>query len=78
MIVSFREPTLIEILSDPITQAVMEADAVDPKQLERMLREIETLRRASNDASDTVIIAPALVDQETASAQPVLWQLNDS
>ncbi len=33
-----REPTLTEILSDSIVQAVMEADGVDPKVLEALLR----------------------------------------
>jgi hypothetical protein len=28
-----REPTLTEILADPIVQAIMAADEVDPKQL---------------------------------------------
>ena len=35
-----REPTLTEILSDSITAAVMQADAVDLPQLEAMLHEI--------------------------------------
>jgi hypothetical protein len=33
-----REPTIAEILSDSIVQAVMEADGVDPKRLEALLR----------------------------------------
>jgi hypothetical protein len=33
-----REPTIVEILSDPIVQTVMEADGVDPKRLETLLR----------------------------------------
>jgi hypothetical protein len=32
------EPTMAEILSDSIVQAVMEADGVDPKRLEALLR----------------------------------------
>ena len=34
---SWREPTLAEILSDPITEAVMQADLVDRRQLSDML-----------------------------------------
>lgn len=34
-----REPTLEEMLSDSIIQAVMEADGVDPRELEAMLRQ---------------------------------------
>jgi hypothetical protein len=33
-----REPTIAEMLSDSIVQAVMEADGVDPKRLEALLR----------------------------------------
>ena len=35
-----REPTLDGILSDPIVRAVMEADGVNPLELEGMLREV--------------------------------------
>jgi carbamoylphosphate synthase small subunit len=34
-----REPTLKEMLSDSIIQAVMEADGVDPRELAAMLRQ---------------------------------------
>jgi hypothetical protein len=40
MIVSFREPTLKEILSDPVTKAVMRADGVEAGEIEAMLRDI--------------------------------------
>jgi hypothetical protein len=33
-----REPTITEILSDSIVQAVMEADGIDPEALEAQLR----------------------------------------
>jgi hypothetical protein len=36
----FREPTLTEMLSDPIVSALMKADGVDSGELEAMLREI--------------------------------------
>jgi hypothetical protein len=35
-----REPTLNGILSDPIVRAVMEADGVNPLELEEMLRQV--------------------------------------
>jgi hypothetical protein len=34
-----REPTLEEMLSDSIIQAVMAADGVDPQELEAVLRQ---------------------------------------
>ena len=34
------DPTLAELLSDPITQAVMTADRVDPRELKPMLASI--------------------------------------
>ena len=44
---SYREPTLGEILSDSIVEAVMRADAVDPDELGVMLgRVARTLRAA--------------------------------
>ena len=45
---SYREPTLDEILSDSIVEAVMQADAVDPEALGVMLGQIaRTLRAAA-------------------------------
>src|SRR5262245_51285824 len=35
-----REPTLNGILSDPIVRAVMDADCVNPLELEEMLRQV--------------------------------------
>jgi hypothetical protein len=50
----YREPTLDEILSDSIVEAVMQADAVDPDELgvmfgriARTLRAAEPVTRAS-------------------------------
>jgi hypothetical protein len=40
MIWHHREPTLEEILSDPIVTALMEADGVDRQELEAMLIEV--------------------------------------
>jgi hypothetical protein len=34
-----REPTLDEMLSDPIVRALMEADGVDPQELAATLRQ---------------------------------------
>jgi hypothetical protein len=44
-----RQPTLKHILSDCITQAVMRADGVDPRELETMLAQVaEDVRRLRN------------------------------
>ena len=47
------DPTLDELLGDPITQAIMRADRVDPPKLEAMLRslarEVAGRSRASAD-----------------------------
>jgi hypothetical protein len=45
MIWRHREPTLEDILSDPIVTALMEADGVDRQELEAMLK--ETGRRST-------------------------------
>jgi len=38
MIQFHDDPTLEELLRDPITQAIMAADGVDPRKLEAMMR----------------------------------------
>jgi hypothetical protein len=45
-----REPTLEEILSEPIFRAVMEADGVNPHELETMLRQVAGFSRAVRNA----------------------------
>jgi hypothetical protein len=40
-----REPTLTEILSDPIVRALMEADGINPQELEPTLREVLSCNR---------------------------------
>jgi len=41
----WREPSLEDILSDPITQAVISADGVDAGELDAMLRRVATQHR---------------------------------
>jgi hypothetical protein len=50
------EPTLEEILSDPIIAAVMEADDVDVQELDEMLAQIARGLDAARD--DDVALAP--------------------
>jgi hypothetical protein len=45
---SHREPRLEAMLADSIVQAVMEADGVDPHELETIFRQIATHLRAIN------------------------------
>jgi hypothetical protein len=45
-----REPTLEEILADPITKAVMRADSVDLEELETLLRKLAVRSRAARKA----------------------------
>jgi hypothetical protein len=45
----FPEPTLAELLSDPVTRAVMQADGVNPWELEEMLRGLAHLRAQFSD-----------------------------
>ena len=49
--IPFREPTLEEILASPITQAVMAADGVDPRELEAMLRGVAHVRRGAAEGA---------------------------
>jgi hypothetical protein len=43
----FRDPTLVELLSDPLTHAVMQADQVNPQELENLLRDLARRRADS-------------------------------
>jgi hypothetical protein len=52
----FRDPTLDELLGDPLTQAMMHADRVDPPALAAMLR---TLAREISGRSGGTAAAPA-------------------
>jgi hypothetical protein len=36
----YCEPTLADVLSDPLTRAVMDADGVNPRELETMLTKL--------------------------------------
>ena len=51
MICWSRAPTLTQILSDPITKAIMQADSVDSRELEALLRDLasklDTARRSA-------------------------------
>jgi hypothetical protein len=46
----WREPSLEDILSDPITQAVISADGVDANELDAMLRRVAYKRRSAADS----------------------------
>jgi hypothetical protein len=48
----FREPTMAEMLSDPIVRAVMAADNVDPKALERRLMSVASMLANAERAAD--------------------------
>lgn len=49
---SYREPTLAEMLSDPVVAAVMQADGVDPDEFVAMLdRTARSLRAAARSDS---------------------------
>ncbi|MBX9776535.1 MAG: hypothetical protein K2Y71_19320 [Xanthobacteraceae bacterium] len=43
----YCEPPLDEILSDPIVEAIMQADAVDPDELDVMLDQVARALRAA-------------------------------
>lgn len=51
----FKDPTLAELLSDPLTRAVMRADGVSTRELEHLLRHV-----AARRADSSVQIAPTL------------------
>jgi len=57
MIRSFSEPTLAELLNDPVTRALMQADNVNPRELEETVRYIARLRRISTPPGETGLFA---------------------
>jgi hypothetical protein len=51
------EPTIAEILSDSIVQAVMDADGVDPKRLEALLRSMaQNLAEVRQVSCDVLLV----------------------
>ena len=61
------EPTLEEILSDPIVEALMQADDVDADELDTMLGEIAGRLRAAVDTAR----APAGIARPCCEQSPV-------
>jgi hypothetical protein len=57
----FRDPTLVELLSDPLTHAVMQADHVNPQELENLLRDLAR-RRANSLVNASSASGSASVD----------------
>ena len=58
MTLNCREPRLEEMLADPIVRAVMEADGVDPGELDAELRQIAALLDATRPTP--ILPAPAM------------------
>jgi hypothetical protein len=47
-----REPTLEEILSEPIFKALMKADRIDPHELQSMLKQVAVVSRSVREADN--------------------------
>lgn len=52
-----REPSLEDILADPIIQAVIDADGVDANELGAMLRQVAHKRRADRRDVTAAVMA---------------------
>ena len=50
MAMSFSDPSLAELLNDPVTRAIMLADGVNPCELEEKLHYVARLRRVRVNA----------------------------
>jgi hypothetical protein len=72
---AFRDPTLDELLGDPITQAIMKADRVDPPTLAAALRTLgrEISARSAGTATARVGAQSARLDRNAAArlARPI-------
>ena len=51
----WREPSLEDILSDPITQAVISADGVNTGELDAMLRWVAQKRRSAERSTGAAV-----------------------
>jgi hypothetical protein len=60
----YEDPTLCELLTDPLTQAVTKADRVDPAKLKAMLRSVA--REFAGRSPSAGGSAAALVKAESA------------
>jgi hypothetical protein len=52
------EPTLEEMLADPIVQAVMRADAVEEQEIEALLDQVAKQRRSAEARRDETSARP--------------------
>ena len=67
----YREPTLEELLSDPIVRTVMQSDAVDPLELDDLLTEVaRKLNATARDKSEPSNVATARSPRPTESHTP--------
>jgi hypothetical protein len=66
---SFQEPTLDEILADPITRAVMRADGVDRQKLDTMFHRVaEGLKNVRRDRFTDMPAAGLMLPWRAAAA----------
>jgi hypothetical protein len=67
----YREPTLNGLLSDPIVRAVMEADGVNPVELEGLLRQVaQRLRIPRGQHQPGLTRSPDPIFRNARSAKP--------
>jgi hypothetical protein len=64
-------PTLDELLGDPITQAVMHADRVDPPKLAAMLRSLAREIAGRSGASATALVEAESARLDRSAAGPL-------
>jgi hypothetical protein len=48
----YRDPTLTDLLNDPLTLAVMQADGVNPQQIESLFRDLVRRRAEMSRYAD--------------------------
>jgi hypothetical protein len=64
-------PTLDELLGDPITQAIMQADRVDPPKLEAMLRSLAREIAGRSGVSATALVEAGSARFDRSAAGPL-------
>jgi hypothetical protein len=72
------DPTLAELIGDPLTQAIMNADRVDPPKLEAMLRSLAREIGGRSDGSARGLAEAAGAPFDRNAAGPAAGVLQDT
>ena len=76
MTASPDDPTIDDLLGDPMTQAVMQADGVDPAELEALLRALAARLAGPADRSNDDALDEDALDSDAVDAERMPFERN--